>query len=156
MICMLHEVLKNVLFATHKPQDMVNFFVSLYDEKDILLASQWLLSATKPLAESLDLMMRGVLQQYESKTHTMVVDIATDVQEESDIAALLLRSPLEYGICLLSDDGSKSGVLLPGTAWVKDMKQAIQICQSKNQLPGKVVLYSFRTQRNTYVLATAA
>ncbi len=152
---MLHEVLKNVLFANHKPQDMVNFFVSLYDDKDVLLASQWLLSTTKPLAESLDLMMRGVLQQHESKTHTFVVDIASDIQEEVDISALLLRSPLEYGIFMLSDDGSKSGVLLPSTAWVKDMKQAIQLCQQKNQLPGKVVLYSFRTQRSTYALAAA-
>ncbi len=134
---------------------MVNFFVSLYDEKDVLLASQWLLSATKPLAESLDLMMRGVLQQHESKTHTVVVDVVTDLQEEADLTALLARSPLEYGVCLLSDDGSKSGVLLPRTAWVKDMKQAIQICQQKNQLSGKAILYSFRTQRSTYVLATA-
>lgn len=152
---MLHEVLKNVLFAKNKPQDMVNFFVSLYDEKDVLLASQWLLSATKPLAESLDLMMHGVLQQYENKTHTVIVDVVVDIQEELDISALLVRSPLEYGICLVSEDGSKSGVLLPSTAGVKDMKHAIQICQQKNQLSGKVVLYSFRTQRSTYVLATA-
>ena len=99
--------------------------------------------------------MRGVLQQYESKTHMVVVDIATDIQEEPDITLLLARSPVEYGICLVNDDGSKSGVLLPGTAGIKDMKQAIQMCQQKNQLSGKVILYSFHTQRSTYVLATA-
>jgi hypothetical protein len=152
---MLHDVLKNVLFVGYKPQDIVSFFVSLYDEKDVLLASQWLLSSTKPLAESLDLMMRWVLQQYEAKTHMLVVDVIADVQEEPDITALLARSPTEYGVCLADEDGAKSGVLLPGTAGIKDMKQAIQVCQQKNQLSGKVVLYSFRTKRSTYVLATA-
>lgn len=152
---MLHEVLKNVLFASYKPQDVVSFFVSLYDDKDVLLASQWVLSSTQPLAESLDLMMRGVLQQYESKVHTIVLDIPRDIQEETDIAALLARSPSEYGICLMDEDGNKSGVLLPSTVGIKDMKQAIQVCQQKNQLSGKVVLHSFRTQRSTYVLATA-
>ena len=95
---MLHDVLKNVLFASYKPQDMVNFFVSLYDEKDVLLASQWLLSNTKPLAESLDLMMRGVLQQYEAKTHMVVVDIATDIEEEPDITIpVFLSTQVSFG-----------------------------------------------------------
>lgn len=152
---MLQEVLKNVLFASCKPQDVVSFFVSLYDDKDQLLGSQWVLIATKPLAESLDLIVRGVLQQYENKAHTIVVDVVRDLQEESDIPILLTRSPTDYGVCLMSDDGSKSGIVLPNTVGIKDMKQAIQVCQQKNELPWKVVLYSFRTQRSTYVLATA-
>lgn len=103
----------------------------------------------------MDLITRGILQQYETKVHTLVVDLPSDIQEEPDISVLLARSPQEYGICLVQDDGSKSGVLLPSTMGIKDMKQAIQLCQQKNQLSGKVVLYSFRTQRSTYVLATA-
>jgi hypothetical protein len=66
---------------------------------------------------------------------------------QKDAATLLKSSVVEQGICLISSDDTKSGVLLPGTPGVNDMKTAITLVKEKFGLTGNVQIYTFASDK---------
>lgn len=143
----LLEAIKKVLFADHQPQEKTWLFLSLFSKDNHLIASEGVVQSTKTLTEVLDIIYSTFT--HTDATTTVVIDLVTHIDQQDDIQKLLPLSVADFGICLVSVDTHRSGVILPGTVGVKDMKQAIQLCKDKYQLSGKVVIYTFVTQRIT-------
>ena len=78
---------------------------------------------------------------------TMVVDVVTEIRKETDMTALMQISLDDYWLFLHTVDGTKSGVLLPNTSWIAEVKQALTTLQKKYRMDGNVNIYVFKTER---------
>lgn len=140
------EIIKQKLFEKNNATDVKGLFLSCFDEQSNLLASQGMLQTDQPLETVLTTLVQQ-LAATASKTKVVVCDVVGEVKQEIDVNKLLAMSPVQFGICVVSLDGSQRGVLLPGTAWVADMKHALFTVKQKHAINGQVNVYVFSTQR---------
>lgn len=140
------ELLKQKIFQSFKPEDIKGGFLSIFDEKGNLILSSGVLQTDKPLSELLETLYHGLVEKYKN-TKILICDIITEVSPETDITKLIGLSPKEYGIFVTTPDGTKSGVVLPATQGVADMKQALFLIKQKYQITGNITMTAFKTQR---------
>ena len=142
---MLEEI-KAKMFEKYRKDDKIGLFFSLYDDKNTLLASNGVLSTDKPLEELITILYHGIVQKYSTCKHVLA-EVPSLLTLQKDASALLNSSVAEYGICLVDSEGKKSGILLPGTPGVFDMKSALNLVQKKFGLTGNVQIYTFTTEK---------
>ena len=140
------ETIKAKLYEQYKVDDKIGLFFSLFDDKNILLASNGVISTDKPLEVLINLLYHGIVEKYPKCNH-ILIEIPWNIALQEDAKTLFNFSVAEYGICLVSPDDKKSGVLLPGTPGVFDMKTALSLVQKKFGLSGNVQIYTFTTDK---------
>ena len=79
----------------------------------------------------------------------IVIDIIQSYIPETDVNKLLALPTKDYGIFLVNNETKKSGVILPNTKGVTDIKSALTLIKQKYGISGNVSMYSFRTERIT-------
>ena len=109
------EKIKAAIFTNHKPDEVSGVFVSLYDDKEILLASNGVVTTDKSLDVLIDMLYHGIVEKYPA-THKLIAELVRTPTIQNDITQLLTLSPAEHGVLIISKNDQKSGVLLPGTA----------------------------------------
>jgi len=140
------ETIKTKILEKYKPDEKRGLFLSLFDKDNLLLTSNGVLSTDKPLDQLIDLLYHGIVEKYPNCTY-IVADFPGALKLQKDAATLLKSSVVEQGICLISSDDTKSGVLLPGTPGVNDMKTAITLVKEKFGLTGNVQIYTFPSDK---------
>ena len=143
---MLEEI-KKLIYTKYGANDKVWLFFSLFDEKNVLIASNGVLETDKPLDALIDLLYTGMIKKQELKAKNLIFDVVTSLQPQSDVSAFLKLSPKEYGILLTATTDGKSGVLLPDTKGIDTMQQALSAIKQKYQLSGNVAISTFQTER---------
>ena len=71
---MLEEI-KKLIYSKYKPEDKIWVFFSAFNEKWILLVSNWVITTDKTLEDLINLLYNWVLKNYESKTKHIIIDI---------------------------------------------------------------------------------
>ncbi|GHW02889.1 hypothetical protein AGMMS50249_6750 [candidate division SR1 bacterium] len=122
-------------------------FFSLFDKDNNLLASQGTITTDKTLESLVDLFYQGIISKFEKQTKTVVLDLVDSIQTVVDIQAFLSFSPVENGVILTSTTDKKTGILLPNTAGITTMQDALSAIKAKDSLSGNVEISTFKTTR---------
>jgi len=141
------EHIKQAVYIVIKPEAIVGLFFSAFDHQGILIISHGVVSTDKPAEQLINLVYNGIFAPHASKTAMIACDIVTSIKQEDNTDALLAYNPEQYGLIMATLDNSKSGVILPHTAGVSDMKSAILYIKSKYTISGNVTMSVFTTQR---------
>ena len=134
------------VFKKYKKEDQKGLFLSLLDGNKNLLASNGVVATDKPLDQLIDILYHGIVEKY-PMTETIFADIILDVTQQTDVAVLLSISPIDNGILMVNKAEKKSGIMLPWTADVPDMKTALNKIKAKFGLSGDVEMYTFTTNK---------
>ena len=138
------EKIKNAIFAKYKKEDCKWVFLSVFDENNKLLMSNWALYTDKVLDNILDTLYHGLVEKYKNVAY-IVVDIITDKEEITDVSKINEISLQEYWLAVIAWD--KYGVMLPNTAWVANVTQALQLIKQKDSLHWNAKIVKFYTDR---------
>ena len=138
------EKIKNAIFAKYKKEDCKWVFLSVFDENNKLLMSNWALYTDKVLDNILDTLYHGLVEKYKNVAY-IVVDIITDEEEITDVSKINEISLQEYWLAVIAWD--KYGVMLPNTAWVENVTQALQLIKQKDSLHWNAKIVKFHTDR---------
>ena len=138
------EKIKNAIFAKYKKEDCKWVFLSVFDENNKLLMSNWALYTDKVLDNILDTLYHGLVEKYKNVAY-IVVDIITDKEEITDVSKINEISLQEYWLAVIAWD--KYGVMLPNTAWVANVTQALQLIKQKDSLHWNAKIVKFHTDR---------
>jgi len=138
------EKIKEIVFSKYSKTDIKGLFISVFDEKKILLMSNGLAYPDKPLEQLIDTLFHWLVEKYTNIWH-IVVDIITDIQEIIDLNEISNVSLQEYWLILITQD--KSGVLLPDTKWISNISQALKTIKEKNWLDWNAQITKFKTDR---------
>ena len=139
---MLEEI-KKLIYSKYKPEDKIWVFFSAFNEKWILLVSNWVITTDKTLEDLINLLYNWVLKNYESKTKHIIIDIVNEIKEQKDVNAFLDMDPKANWVILSETSWEKTWVMLPNTKWITSMKQAIAWIKSKYQLQWDATISTF-------------
>ena len=140
------EQVKWEVLKKYKAEDQKCIFLSLFDGNKNLLASNGVISTDKPLGQIIDILYNGIVAKH-PETTTIVADIVTEITPQTDVATLLGLSTAENGVVIVDKWDRKSGVMIPGTTGIADMKTALSKIKEKYGLAGDVEMYTFRTDK---------
>lgn len=138
------EKIKEAVFAKHKKEDCKWVFISVFDENNKLLMSDGALYTDKVLDNILDTLYHGLVEKYKNVAY-IIVDIITDEEEITDVSKINEISLQEYWLAVIAWD--KYGVMLPNTAWIANVTQAIQLIKQKDSLQWNAKIIKFHTDR---------
>ena len=140
------ETIKKAVFAKYKAEENKAIFLSLFDANKNLLVSNGVITTDKTLGQIIDILYTAIVTKH-PETQSIVVDIVTETTLQNDVATLLSLSPTDNGLVILDKGDKKSGVILPGTTVITDMKTAITKTKEKFGLSGDVEMYTFKTEK---------
>lgn len=143
---MILDTIKTKIFDKYKKDDTRWLFFSLFDKDGKLMISNWVFETDKKVWDLIEIIYAGILDKEKGAT-IVVVDVVTEVIPESDMAKLLALSTKEYWVFLINNEMKKSGVVLPDTKWVWDIKTALWLIKQKYGVSGNVLIYVFKTDR---------
>ena len=138
------EKIKSAVFAKYKKEDCKWVFLSVFDENNKLLMSNGALYTDKVLDNILDTLYHGLVEKYKNIAY-IVVGIITDEEEITDVSKINEISLQEYWLAVIAWD--KYGVMLPNTAWVANVTQALQLIKQKDSLHWNAKIVKFHTDR---------
>lgn len=138
------EKIKNAIFAKYKKEDCKWVFLSVFDENDKLLMSNGAFYTDKVLDNILDTLYHWLVEKYKNISY-IVVDIIIDEEEIVDVSKINEISLQEYWLAVIA--GDKYWVILPDTAWVTDVTQALQLIKQKDSLQWNAKIVKFHTDR---------
>ena len=124
-------------------------FFSIFDVNGKLIGSHGAIETDKTINELSDFMYNDLIAKNEHNIKTIVIDIIQSYIPETDVNKLLALPTKDYGIFLVNNETKKSGVILPNTKGVNDIKSALTLIKQKYGISGNVSMYSFRTERVT-------
>ena len=138
------EKIKEAVFAKYKKEDCKWIFLSVFDENNKLLMSNGAFYTDKVLDNILDTLYHGLVEKYKNVAYIMV-DIIVDEEEITDVSKINEISLQEYWLAVIA--GDKYWVMLPDTAWVTDVTQALQLIKQKDSLQWNAKVIKFHTDR---------
>ena len=138
------EKIKNAIFAKYKKEDCKWVFLSVFDENNKLLMSNWAFYTDKVLDNILDTLYHWLVEKHKDVAY-IVVDIILDEEEIADVSKINEISLQEYWIAVIA--GDKYWVMLPDTAWVSNITQALQLIKQKDSLQWNAKIVKFHTDR---------
>lgn len=141
------ELIKTNLLSFYDKTDKFWLFFSLFDANNNLLLSNGVLTTDKPLPELVEILYHALLEKVEKQTQFIAIDIVKDIQLQPDIQKLLTLSPKDYGIFVINRQTNVSGVVLPDTQGITDIKWALALLKQKYGLAGNVEISTFTTRR---------
>lgn len=140
------EKIKELLSKKYKLEEIRWLFFSLFDDKNNLLMSNWVLETDKALWQLVELLFHGLVEK-QLNAKKIVIDVITDYHEESDMQKILSISANENWICIVNNETKKSGIILPNTAWILTTKDALIAIKSKYQISWNISIFVFKTDR---------
>lgn len=143
------EKIKTELTKYCKPEEKRGLFFSIFDVTDKLIASNGTIETDKTTNELTDFIYNDLLAKNQQHIKTIVIDIVQSYIQETDVNKLLSLPTKDYGIFIINNETKKSGVILPNTKGVSDIKTALNLIKQKYGISGNVSMYSFRTERVT-------
>ena len=138
------EKIKEAIFAKYKKEDCKWVFLSVFDENNKLLMSSGAFYTDKVLDSLLDTLYHWLVEKYKNMSY-IVIDIIIDEEEIADISKINEISLQEYWLAVITWD--KYGVMLPNTAWVANVTQALQLIKQKDSLHWNAKIVKFHTDR---------
>lgn len=138
------EKIKNAIFAKYKKEDCKWVFLSVFDENDKLLMSNGAFYTDKVLDNILDTLYHWLVEKYKNISY-IVVDIIIDEEEIVDVSKINEISLQEFWLAVIA--GDKYWVMLPDTAWVSNVTQALQLIKQKDSLQWNAKIVKFHTDR---------
>jgi len=142
------EQIKSEVFKKYKPEENRAIFLSLFDANQNLLVSNGVISTDKTLDQIITILYNAIVAKH-PETQNIVADLVTETTPQNDVATLLSISPTDNGVLILDKGDKKSGVMLPWTANIPDMKTALNKIKEKFGLSGDVEMYTFKTEKIT-------
>ena len=144
---MLSAIRKNV-FAEFKKSDIHWAFLSIFDKNNNLLMSNGSIMTDKNLNSFIETLYKWTMQEHEKKIDLVVCDIVTDINQETDMQKIISTDMSEFGVFIWTIDSTASGVILPNTEGIADMKQALSILRKKHSwITGNINVSLFKTRR---------
>lgn len=141
------ELAKKLIYAIYDSKEPRGVFFSVFDKNWTLVLSNWVIQSDKTLDTTMDTLYHGIVEKQLVAWSTLVVDIVTNVKQETNMSAVMNVSLKDNGIFLHTIDATKSAVLLPHTAGITDIKQALMTLQKKFSMVGNVNIYVFQAER---------
>ena len=138
------EKIKEAVFAKYKKEDCKWVFLSVFDENDKLLMSNGAFYLDKVLDNILDTLYHWLVEKYKNISY-IVVDIIIDEEEIVDVSKINEISLQEFWLAVIA--GDKYWVMLPDTAWVSNVTQALQLIKQKDSLQWNAKIVKFHTDR---------
>ena len=114
------------------------------NENNKLLMSSGAFYTDKVLDSLLDTLYHWLVEKYKNMSY-IVIDIIIDEEEIADISKINEISLQEYWLAVIAWD--KYGVMLPNTAWVANVTQALQLIKQKDSLHWNAKIVKFHTDR---------
>lgn len=141
------ELIKKTVYNAFDPSEKKWVFLSWFSKDKKLLLSQWVVDTDQPLEKTLESLYKKFIKPKEKLLHYLAVDVVTEIVELEDPNDVWDMDPTEYGMIVVDTDDDTTGILLPNTDWVADMKWAIYAIKEKYGIHGKVTIAAFRTRR---------
>lgn len=138
------EKIKEAVFTKYKKEDCKWVFLSVFDENDKLLMSNGAFYTDKVLDNILDTLYHWLVEKYKNISY-IVVDIIIDEEEIVDVSKINEISLQEFWLAVIA--GDKYWVMLPDTAWVSNVTQALQLIKQKDSLQWNAKIVKFHTDR---------
>ena len=139
------EKIKKAIFAKYKKTDNKWLFISIFDNKNTLIASNGVIFSDKELEPLIDTLYKWLMAKHEKNIANIIIDVVTKHQEVADIKEIQSINLKEYWLIL--NTGNKSWVLLPDTAWIWDIATALKVIKAKNWLEWNANITKFKTDR---------
>ena len=140
------ERIKELISKTYKLEENRGLFFSLFDDKKNLIMSNGVLETDKTIWQLIDLLYHWLVEKYQN-VKTIVVDVVTEYHEETDMQKIMWLSALENWVCIINNETKKSGIILPNTAWINSIKDALVAIKQKYQIAWNISIYVFKTSR---------
>ena len=138
------DKIKEAIFEKYQKTDNKWLFISAFDDKNILLMSNWVIISDKELEQLIETIYHGLVEKH-TNIANILIDIVTETQEITDIKEVQSISLAEYGLILTA--WTKTGVLLPDTSWILDIATALKTIKEKNWLEWNANITKFKTDR---------
>ncbi len=138
------EKIKQAVFEKYKKEDCHGVFVSVFGENGKLIMSNGALYTDKVLDNILDTLYHWLVEKHKDILY-IVVDVVKNMEDIVDVSKINEISLKDFGIAVIA--GEKYGVVLPDTAWIANMTQALQIIKQKDALEWNAKLVKFQTDR---------
>ena len=139
------DLIKKQLASKYDLTQIMWVFLSSFDTQGAMISSNGSIQPNKPLDQLIDLLYHGLIEK-EQNIKTIVVDVVTHIEKETDMQKLQVLELNTNGLCLVWEQ-NKSWIILPGTQWVTNIQQALQLVKEKYQLAGNATIYAFQTDR---------
>lgn len=140
------DAIKTAIYKKYKPEENRAIFLSLFDANKNLLVSNGVITTDKTLDQIITILYNAIVAKH-PETQIITADIVTETTLQNDVSTLLGISPTDNGVVILDKGDKKSGVMLPGTPDIPDMKTAISKIKAKFGLSGDVEMYTFKTEK---------
>ncbi len=125
-------------------------FVSAFDKNQWLLVSKGVLEASFPLSETLERLREGFFVDKEKQIKYVVVDVVSLLEKVNSMKEVLATNVKDYGVAIVfNSDPAQIEALLPHTAGVVDVKQALAFIKQKagGRALEDVDFFRFKTRR---------
>lgn len=139
--------IKKAIFATYNPEEKKGVFISGFSDDRELVFSEWVVHTDRPIREVIESLYENFVQDQLTSFHFIVCDIVAELIDLPTTEEILQLDPAEYGFLVVSSDGEHTGVMLPNTQSVGDVKTALYNIQQKYGISGSVEVFAFRTER---------
>lgn len=138
------DKIKKQLSMKYNINQNLSVFLSLYDKKWKLLWSKWIIESDKNAWEILETLYN--LIKVESDNVIAILDILSEIKEISKKEDIL-SIDLKKQSLLVRWENNNSGIVLAGTSWIDNIKDALKDIKKKHKISGKAKIYSINTDR---------
>lgn len=140
------EKIKKAVFEKYSQSDYKWIFLSIFDQDNKLVMSNWCLYTDKVLDSIIDTLYHGLVEKHKNISH-IVIDIVTKEEELTDWTKLNEIPLKDYWIALIA--WWKYWAILPNTQWINDITEALKVIKQKNWLEWNAKIIKFQTDRIT-------
>ena len=139
--------IKNTIFEKFWSEEKKWVFFSGYDSAKNLLFSHGVVHTDKSLRNVLEDVYKTHVQARLDEARYLAIDVMLDIIEITNQDDIRDLSPKEFGFLVVDKEDETTGIMLPNTTWVDDVKTVLYTIKQKYGIHGKVTIYAFRTER---------
>lgn len=140
------EKIQSEILKKYKATDIKWMFFSVFSNTWDLLMSNGVIDTDKPIPELCEIIYNWLIKK-QKNIQTIAVDIVENFEKQEDVNKILALDPQIFGIFIINKETKKSWLILPGTAWVKDIRSSLTFIKKKFDIDGSVEIFSFKTNR---------
>lgn len=137
------DQIKNIVSQRFALTQTVGLFLSVFSDKWLVIGSQWVVIADKPLSITIEILYNHLVKD---PAKLIIADVVTGYQTINDIDILSKLDIRTNWVCMMSKD-QIIGAILPDTQWVDSPSYAYALLREKNKFNGDVQVLTFTTQR---------
>ncbi len=141
------DKLRQELLKKYSKHEKKWMFLNWIDQNWDIIFSNWVIETDEDIDTTLELLYNWIVKEKEEHINKIIIDIVDKVQMLTDDEQILSTDVKKYWFLIIWKDNDKSWVILPDIEWVADAKHSLSLIKSKYEMSGKVVVYSFTTNR---------